>query len=600
MQILPQFSKAFTKATKRFLWGYLLLHLLAVAIAVLVFGRIAREQMVQDAQAKMMTMAKMLAAHLDTFDDGLDDRRLSASLQKLGSETGSRFTVIDSEGVVVADSVTGTRDIGLHDTREEILEAKAKGSSFSQRFSVTSEEPMMYYATAYQPKDPNHRQGFLRIAISSASMENAIKSMQRVIWSVAIIGSVLTALLMTVYSARSMSPLSAFAKSARRIGAGDHDTSLQLQHRRDEWGELADAFEQMQEEIQQREERLLENSQRLEAVLFSMIEGVVGLDSKGKVMLANEAASRMLSLSESELLDRKFLDIVRIPELSTAIQQTQLHRRFSQTEFFTLGKTNRRLSARVSPLANNTQPGIAVVLHDVTELRQLETMRRDFVANVSHELKTPLSSIKAYAETLKMGALYDQEKNMIFVERIESQAEQLESQIYDLLELARVESGTAAFRITRMSLNVVCQKLHRQYTNIAEENGLELQLRLSEIDPIIKADVHAIETILKNLVINAIHYTPTGGSVRIETGLENEEAILRVIDTGIGIAADQQLRIFERFYRVDRARSREKGGTGLGLSIVKHLTQAFDGSVQLESQIGKGSKFRVSFPRHIE
>ncbi len=596
MKTLPQLSSTFSKATGRSLWGYLLLHLLAVAIAIPIFSRIARDQMVVEARQRMMVMATMFATYLNTFEDGIDDLRLSNSLRKLGDQSGSLLTVIDDEGVVVADSIDVKRVVGSDEFGEDISNARASGSSFSQRF----DERMLTFTTVYQPNSTDQRGGFLRVAISSASMDNAIGTIQRVIWLFAILGSALMALLMTLYSTRSMLPLRAFAKSARQIGAGTHDTSLQLQHRRDEWGELADAFEQMQEEIQQREERLLENSQRLEAVLFSMIEGVVGLDSKGKVMLANEAACQMLSLSESELLDRKFLDIVRIPELSTAIQQTQLHRRFSQTEFFTLGKTIRRLSARVSPLANNTQPGIAVVLHDVTELRQLETMRRDFVANVSHELKTPLSSIKAYAETLKMGALYDQEKNMIFVERIESQAEQLESQIYDLLELARVESGTAAFRITRMSLNVVGEKLHRQYTNIAEENGLDLQLRLSEKNPMIKADAHAIETILKNLVINAIHYTPVGGSVRIETDLENDDAILRVIDTGIGIAADQQLRIFERFYRVDRARSREKGGTGLGLSIVKHLTQAFDGSVQLESQIGKGSKFQVRFPRQVE
>ena len=195
-----------------------------------------------------------------------------------------------------------------------------------------------------------------------------------------------------------------------------------------------------------------------------------------------------------------------------------------------------------------------------------------------------------------MGAIHDQEKNLHFVEQIELQAEQLERQIQDLLELARVEAGKAAFRISRVSINDVSQKCFRQFSSTADENQIRLNLQLSQENPFVRADCDAIETIIKNLVVNAIHYTPAGGSVTIETIAEQTHAVIRVIDTGIGIASDHQARIFERFYRVDRARSRDKGGTGLGLSIVKHLAHAFDGSVRLESQIGKGSKFLVRFP----
>jgi two-component system phosphate regulon sensor histidine kinase PhoR len=584
------------KAVRRLLPRYLVLHLIAVAIFVLILTRIARNQMVHDARIRMSSMAVMLSNYLDHLENGIDDSALSSALKSMGEQTRVRLTVINETGEVAADSETGTRDIGPHDTREEILMAKANGQGFSERYSATLDQRMLYYASVYQPANPDNRRGFLRIAIPGSSMDEAILSIQKLIWLFGILMAALTGILMIAFSARSMKPLNEFATAARRIGLGKYERGRTLKHRHDEWGELANAFEQMQDEITRREESLLDNSQRLEAVLFSMIEGVLAINANGVVMLANDAACRMFSLSLNDIRGRKLIDIVRIPELHRSIERTQQHSTFSKTEFTTLTDPKRRLSARVSVLAKQSHPGVAVVLHDVTELRQLETMRQDFVANVSHELKTPLSSIKAYTETLKLGAIHDQEKNMHFVERIESQALQLERQIQDLLELARVESGTAAFRISDVPINAVCQKCFDQFTPHAESNHVRLQLDLVTESPIVRADQDAIETIVKNLVVNAIHYTPAGGLVTIETNVERDQAIIRVSDTGIGISPDQQARIFERFYRVDRARSREKGGTGLGLAIVKHLTQAFGGSVQLESQIGKGSRFQVRLP----
>ena len=574
-----------------------MLHLTGLGIFLWLLIQLTGQQMTADAQSRMSSVATLLASQLDHLPAGLRDANLPTLLKRLGQQTRVRLTIIDDDGVVIADSETGTRDIGLHDTREEILSAKETGVGFSQRYSATMDQRMMYFAQAYTPADDQSVGGIVRVAIPEAQMKQAIGSWQRTMGWFAGLMSLLTAGLMALLSARAMEPLNDFSVAARNFGEGQYERMSLLKHRRDEWGELANAFELMQHEITRREDRLIENSERLEAVLSSMIEGVVGLDPQGTVMLANEAACRMLALSLEDLHGRKLLDIVRIPELNTAVAQTQLHRKFSKTEFLTLSEPKRRLSARVSVLANNVRPGIAIVLHDVTELRQLETMRQDFVANVSHELKTPLSSIKAYAETLKMGALYDQDKNLRFIERIESQAELLERQIQDLLELARVESGKAAFRIARVSLNQVCELEFQQLGPLAEKHRVQLKLELTDANPLVQADQEAIKTIVQNLLLNAIHYTPAGGSVTLATTIEQDLAIIKVIDTGIGIAPDQQLRIFERFYRVDRARSRDKGGTGLGLSIVKHLTQAFNGSVTLESAVGKGSKFSVRFPR---
>lgn len=590
----------FSKVLGRFLLGYLALHLTAVAVFVLIFSSLTRQLMVADAQSRLKSMTSVLAAYLDSLPEGLHSPHLPEVLKRLSVENKVRFTLIGDDGQVAVDSETGTRDIGPHGTRPEILDAKKTGEGFAERFSSTVNQSMMYYAKVYEPSDTTLQPGLIRVAIPTQAMDAAISAIQRLIWWYAALPGVLVALLMAGFAALSMKPLNAFAALARRIGAGEYDQNLQLKHRRDEWGILANAFEQMQDEIATREQTLTENSQRLEAVLSSMIEGVLGLDSDGVVMLANDAACQMLSLAPDELQGHRLLDVVRIPELRAAIEQIKPLRRFSETEFVTLVEPKRRLSARVSALTRESEKGLAIVLHDVTELRRLETMRKDFVANVSHELKTPLASIKAYAETLSLGAIHDQNKNVQFVERIQNQSEQLERQIHDLLEIATVESGQAVFQISDVAVNDACQKCYRQLSVQADTQNLELVLRLTENNPKVRADRDAIETIVKNLVTNAIHYTPAGGTVTIETETVGDLAVIKVIDTGIGIALEDQSRVFERFYRVDKARSREKGGTGLGLSIVKHLAQAFEGSVQLESQVGKGSKFQVRLPLAVE
>lgn len=584
-----------TRAARRLMLGYFILHLLTALLFIFVLSRIVRNQKIDYIEAEMQSVAYMLAGHIEDLENGIQDEALVDHLKRLGNLTNMRFTLITADGTVVADSVKGTEEIGPHGTREEVLIAKNEGWGFSQRYSDTLRVNMMYGA---QRIDNANRDidCYIRVASESNEINQEILEIQTFVWVFALILSVLTSGLMALFSMRSMQPLSAFAQATRQVSIGKYDTDLAIRGRDDEWGDLSEAFEQMQTELNRREQHLLQNSQRLEAVLSSMIEGVLAIKPSGEVMLANGAACRMLKLTHPEIFGKKLLEIVRIPELAQAIEKTQLQRTFSKTEFKTISGSQRTLKARVSILANEEKPGVAIVLHDVTELRQLETMRQDFVANVSHELKTPLASIKAYAETLRLGALHDNDKNMQFVEQIEFQAELLNQQILDLLQLARVESGKKTFTITDFEINPICEASYQQFAEIAAERKLDFQLNLTQPSPVINADMKSIETIVKNLVVNAIHYTPENGSITIATYNKNDSAVIEVKDTGIGIAQDQQKRVFERFYRVDKARSRDMGGTGLGLAIVKHLAQSNGGSVHLESRLGKGSCFEIHLP----
>ena len=595
-----------SKALRRFLVGYVVLQLLATLLFVWVLARVARTQMMGSAQEKMKVMAMMLREQINQSDRGIHEPALVDHIRALGKETSYRFTLLSDEGTVVADSQTGEGQgsAGSQVRRPEIVSAKASGVGFAKRHSESLDLPMLYLAVPVKDNESSASEsatentGLVRVAIPSGSIDTSIDSLQKFTTLFVVGLSTLTGILMLWFSTRTMRPLSEFAEAARNVEKGSYDRiSSGLNRRDDEWGELADAFSQMQRVLSQRELGLKENSSRLEAVLSSMIEGVIALDSSGEVTMANNAACQMFSLIKPELIGRKLINIVRFPELIEAIETTLFNDVFSNTEFTTVGDTRKTIRAQVSVLdVGDEKPGAAIVLHDVTELRQLETLRQDFVANVSHELKTPLASIRAYAETLKLGALNDPKNSLRFVERIEAQADILNQQIQDLIQLARVESAQTAFEIVRINLRKLCLDCVNTFATEADSLKVKLTLQENDEELFIDADHKAIRTIVNNLISNALHYTPERGSVTVMLSQTDRLATIEVVDTGIGISAEHQSRIFERFYRVDKARSRDMGGTGLGLAIVKHLAQAFEGNVELSSSEGEGSTFSIHFP----
>lgn len=594
----------------RFLVSYLLLHLLTAGFFVIVFSSATRHQMVENAKGEMRSLALVLRAHIQELPEGLENPSLIPHVLNLGEKTDFRYTIINASGDVVADSEKGDQDIGPHGDRPEIVDANSKGLGFSARFSDTLQLPMMYLAIPLenpnhqgldqsdlgQLKKPNKPTGFVRVAAPAVPINRSIQTLQRTLWTYALLLGAISAGLMIYFASSAMRPLSRFSETARNIGRGELQPTVPLESRRDEWGELADAFGQMQKEISVREEQLREGSHRLTAVLKSMIEGVLSTDGQGRISITNRAAQRMLSFTHSEVLDRDLLEIIRYPELRLAVETARANQSTEKTEFETLPPARRRIKARATYLPEESPRGVAIVLHDVTELRALENMRQDFVANVSHELKTPLASIQAYAETLRLGAIHDEDKNIQFVEQIETQAKLLNLQIQDLLEIARVESGTAAFKIEPVAINELCQRSVDHIQAQAAQLNVKLSIEPAESELMARAESDGVTTIVNNLISNAIRYTPADGQVIVRTRREDDWVIIEVADTGIGISAEHQARVFERFYRADKARSRDMGGTGLGLAIVKHLTQAFDGKVELESQVGKGSSFRVSLP----
>ncbi|MBM3998913.1 MAG: PAS domain S-box protein [Planctomycetes bacterium] len=394
---------------------------------------------------------------------------------------------------------------------------------------------------------------------------------------------------------RLVGPLAALADGAERFASGLEFT-LPVSGRCDEVGVLSDALRKSHEGRRLTTIEYQEKTDALRAVLRNMVEGVLAIGEDESVLLANEASGRMLGFAAGSAAGRPLVNIARHRPLLDLLRRCGTEAKPVRDEFEMAGESRRTLSMRAAPLAIGSLRGIMIVIHDVTDLRRLENVRREFVANVSHELKTPLAAIKAYAETLRLGALEDAEHRGAFVERIEEQAERLHALISDLLLLARVEAGREIFEFTDTPLRPIVAECLAMFATLAEHKRVTLETDTASPDIQVHVDAEGLGTILNNLVDNAVKYTPEGGVVRVAWTIRDGYAELEVLDTGIGIPSRDQPRIFERFYRAEKARSRETGGTGLGLAIVKHLVQAFGGDIHLSSEEGRGSAFRVRLP----
>lgn len=594
----------FSKALPNFLLGYIALHLAVAAVFLFVLTGWLRDQMLDQTELRMQDACFSLREHIRSLPLGMEDPSLLDHVKRLESLTKARFTIVDDQGKVLVDSTTGYKDIGDHSNRPEIIEARQKGIGFKQRNSQTLQKPLLYLAIPLSESEelaPGDRNGFVRIAYEEKRVFETIRSLQQFLWVFTIGSGLLAGVLMSLFAFWEMQPLPRFAEAARNVAAGQYVMLPGLTQRDDEWKSLADAFSVMQAELRQRETRLRENTQRIEAVLGSMVEGVLAVDHQKRVLIVNQAACDLLSVPADELLGNSLQEIVRIPELGRAIQHTLLTQSAVQTEFETIANPRRTLEMRVAALSDQREFGAAAVMHDVTELRALENMRRDFVANVSHELKTPLASIKAYAETLRLGALDDPENRLDFVKQIEDQAEVLDVQIADLLRLSELESGKPSFELTTIDLSHAFEKCRKRFLVEAERRDLDIKIfGFGDAPCEIETDRAAMRSILDNLVSNAIRYAKPSGEVRLEAELDQDWVYIRVIDHGIGMSEENCERIFERFYRIDKARSRDLGGTGLGLAIVKHTVMALGGTIRVESKLGQGTTFFIKLPRRSD
>ncbi|MBK8002488.1 MAG: PAS domain-containing protein [Gemmatimonadetes bacterium] len=558
----------------RLVVGTILVLVFAIVTLVMSAELSLRRALTLDLRATLEREATLAAAAL-----GPDSLTWQPTVERLGEQTGLRVTVIDSTGRVRAESEEPEAQVGAlesHANRPEVKSALAHGVGSDQRLSRTLGAELLYVAVRGGP-------GVVRVA---SDVGHGSRIVERA--SDAVFGSALLALVVGIalafFAGRSIAqPLTRITQAAHamaqgtpprfpRSGVPDVDA-------------LVHALREMHEQLEQRFAELRAERAESAALVEAMVEGVIAADERGRIVTANGAARRLLGYRPDEplpALDQLFRT-KQARELVAEVQRGQEAQRQIEFDSQTVLLTGRPLGGR----------GALLVLHDVTELRRLEAVRRDFVANVSHELKTPLTSISGYAETL-VGDQTDPATTRRFLEVILANSRRMQRLVDDLLDLSRIESGGWRPQPEVLDVGMVGREVWTLLAARAEERGVRFAQDLAV--PTTFADPDALRQVLSNLMDNALRYTPRGGTITLRTRREDDGVRVSVRDTGSGITGDHLPRIFERFYRADPARSREEGGTGLGLAIVKHMVEGHGGSVRAESEFGRGSEISAWFP----
>ena len=391
--------------------------------------------------------------------------------------------------------------------------------------------------------------------------------------------------------------LSELIRVAQNLTSGDFSSRVKKMSD-DEFGLLGLTLNLLGEEIAERMATLSQERTQLAALFGGMVEGIVAIGDDDRVLFANGAADRLLKTQASLSRSKQINDVPGLGIILPLVIQCRTEKKRKLLELTLVdGESVVTLETQASPFKGEQNAGVVVVLHDVTELRRLERIRRDFVANVSHELKTPLTSIKGYLETLQNGAKNDPEILNRFLNRIDVNVGRLVELVQEILSLARVEAQGGTLRRMAVDLANVARESLVQHEHAVTEKNIDLQVQMDE-SIVVHGDREAVRQVIDNLLGNAIKYTPDGGGVTFGIKKEQNYAVLTVTDTGVGIPSEHHGRIFERFYRVDKHRNREDGGTGLGLSIVKHLVHSMHGKISVDSTVGRGSTFQVQMHLH--
>jgi two-component system phosphate regulon sensor histidine kinase PhoR len=577
-------------------FGVLLLATLGL-LGVVIVGRVERHYLEQ-IEASLRTKA-VLVREVARARRGEPARLLQQRVLALRKDIATRVTLVAEDGRVLADSDEDPAHMENHAGRPEIRAAREAGFGSATRFSDTLGEPMMY--VALRAGGETGDVAVVRVALPLDTVEEQVAGLRRIVWTAAALTG-LAALALAFWLARRITrPLQELTQGAARIAAGGYGHKVYADGG-DEIGTLARAFNHMSERLAEQFAQLAEDRAQLRMILGGMVEGVVALDAGQRILFANERAAELLEFRPSAATGRKLWEVVRRRSLRELVERALAGPEPQREELTLNGPVVRSLTVHAARLPGYPPRGAVLVLHDTTELRRLERVRQDFVANVGHELKTPLAVIKACVETLLDGAAEEPEHRDRFLGQVGDQADRLHALILDLLSLARIESGEEVFQLGAVPVGPVVTACLERHRARAEAKGQRLEA-VPPADPaadVVWADEEAVGEILDNLVDNAVKYTPDGGTIRVRWRGEDGQVGLEVQDTGIGIPEQDLPRIFERFYRVDKARSRELGGTGLGLAIVKHLAQAMRGSVRATSRLGEGTTFHVRLPRAAE
>jgi two-component system phosphate regulon sensor histidine kinase PhoR len=592
---------------------HLLLILLAMGGLSVYLSDLVRQSHLADLRGKLTAEARLIGDAVETsaeWDEA--GGQFDGLAQHYADLLDARVTFIGADGTVLGDSHADRTEMDNHLRRPEVQEALGTGQGSSTRFSRTMGYEMMYAAVPVRSGE--EILGFARVALPVSQVEAQVARLRRVTLVAAVMAVLGAAVLAIVIAERVARPVRRLTEVVRRMTAGDLGARL-LPATQDEIGQLTRSFNQMANRLRETINTLTEQQNRLSAVLDNMADGVLITDDQGLVRLINPAAATSLDTDGERALGRSFAQVARDHRVIDLWRRCYKER-VEQVEPVEMDRQGAFLQVIVTPLQDSQDRSCLIILQDLTRMRQLETVRRDFISNISHELRTPMASLKALVDTLRAGALHDPPAAQRFLDRMDLEVDALTQMVQELLQLSRIESGRAPIRLEPVNMaEVVIPPLERLRPQM-ERAELALSVDIPSPPPSVLADIDRIQQVVTNVVHNAIKFTPAGGSIQVSVrefslvdekctaeelaGLEMTElesgdwVLITVEDTGVGIPSSDLPRIFERFYKADRARS--GGGTGLGLSIAKHIVQAHNGHIWAESVEDQGSSFYVALP----
>lgn len=584
---------------KHLFWLLLPSYWLLTAVAIVIVALYSFHSMsnlyFQSLENDIRTRATLLAEQIPLPTGRNDRAEINTLCKKLGASANTRFTVIMPDGTVAGDSDENPESMEYHGDRPEVRNALHGEIGIDRRYSRTLQQEMMYVAVPLRDTDHAIRCA-VRASLPMTAIQAELNTMVVRVIVAAILTGILSMLVCIIVVRRITLPLRGMGHAASRFAEGDFNHRIPAQPAL-ELNQLAEALNTMSEQLNRTLSTLSEQRNQQQAVLSSMDEGVLAVDRKERIIHMNRVAGNILDVNHKEVKHELIQQIVRFANLQEFIKAVLGSQKPLSRDLTLFGQPDKQIQAsgRVLHSAEGSSIGALIVLRDVTQLRHLETVRSDFVANVSHELKTPITSIKGFVETLLSDDWNHTSDILRFLEIINQQAGRMNAIIDDLLTLSRLEQKQdRVMKEETQLVSVLENAIYLCQTQIEKKNILIETACPADLK--IAINTPLLEQALVNLIINAVKYSDPDKTVRIAAEKTPGQVVISIKDEGFGIEHQHLDRLFERFYRVDTARSRKMGGTGLGLSIVKHIVQVHGGTVRVESRLGLGSTFTITLP----
>lgn len=567
---------------------------IALAVAGMLFASTMRRQTNTRIESTLVAQVRLAAELLSRTSPtaGGDLATLDAEADQLAQLINARVTFIAADGRVVGDSSEPLEALPAmenHAQRPEVVDARAAGIGRARRYSTTLKIDMLYVAA----RVAHPSIAFVRVALPLTDVRDQLRAIFTSILAALGLALLGGALIAWILSARIGRRVRLVARVAERYRRGDL-TPPRLGFGDDELGTVARALDESVQEVGRQLSAQARDRARMESILAGMVEGVIVVDPQARLQLVNVAARQMLKLDEVAI-GRPYVETIRLPAIAELVAAVLVKRTPAPLQFSPPRDPSRTIMASAAPAAGAAEHGVILVLHDITELRRADQIRRDFVANVSHELRTPLTAIRGYVEALTEDDTSGEDRRR-FLEIVGRHTQRMERLVKDLLRLARLDAGQETLDIITCDTRNLIETVIADVGQAATERDQRLEVSIMPGAEMVRADPAKLHDALRNLVANAITYSPERSTIRIEVARADRGVAIAVSDEGPGIPEEDLLRVFERFYRVDKSRARDPGGTGLGLAIVKHLVELLGGTVRVENRAEGGARFVVALP----